>query len=67
MDFNKLFTLFTQAGLRPGQPADEHNEAGVGIAEMERFRVLQEQNDFLNKSMRNSGLDSFANFGKHDF
>ena len=34
MDFNKLFTLFTQAGLRPGQPADEHNEAGVGIAEI---------------------------------
>ena len=65
MDFNKLFTLFTQSGLRPGQPADEHNEAGVGIAEMERFRVLQEQNEFMNKS--NSGLDSFDNFGKHDF
>jgi len=70
MNFNEIWNLFAQAGLRPGDPGDEHRSAGIGVAEVERFRIIQEQNSMHsmhNTSPFNSGIDPFNNFGKHDF
>jgi len=56
MDFNDLWTMFTQAGMRPGQPADEHHQAGIGAAEIARFQMLQEQQEFLNQNQFGMGM-----------
>ena len=57
MDFNDLWNLFTQAGMRPGQPADEHHQAGIGAAEIARFQMLQEQQQLM------GGNNPTGNFG----
>jgi len=56
MDFNDLWTMFTQAGMRPGQPADEHHQAGIGAAEIARFQMLQQQQEFLNQNQFGMGM-----------
>lgn len=56
MDFNDLWTMFTQAGMRPGQPVDEHHQAGIGAAEIARFQMLQQQQEFLNQNQFGMGM-----------